>query len=155
MVKGALLRPFPSVPTSSPRPQIYSFDPFANLTSSQRHLVLGGEALLWSEQASPENLDSLAWQVPPRRALVQHPTDEAAVVTGRELQLRRKSFGQVPRAKRAMQMSCHDCTIGGVYNDIECSRRRELTLSRHPRRAGTALCSAGFAPRRCSLITAR
>ncbi|GAA5918632.1 hypothetical protein JCM6882_007887 [Rhodosporidiobolus microsporus] len=39
----------------------YSFDPFANLTADQQTLVLGGQALLWSEQASPENLDSLAW----------------------------------------------------------------------------------------------
>ncbi|GAA5980843.1 hypothetical protein JCM10908_003888 [Rhodotorula pacifica] len=41
--------------------KVYSFDPYRNLTSEQRDLVLGGEALLWSEQASPENLDELAW----------------------------------------------------------------------------------------------
>ena len=41
--------------------QIYSFDPYGNLTDAQRHLILGGEALLWSEQAGPENFESLAW----------------------------------------------------------------------------------------------
>lgn len=41
--------------------KIYSFDPFASLDDSQYSLVLGGEALLWSEQAGPENLDSIAW----------------------------------------------------------------------------------------------
>ncbi|GAA6022189.1 hypothetical protein JCM10207_003937 [Rhodosporidiobolus poonsookiae] len=41
--------------------KIYSFDPFSNLTESQKPLVLGGQSLLWAEQASPENLDSLAW----------------------------------------------------------------------------------------------
>ncbi|OBZ65102.1 Beta-hexosaminidase 2 [Grifola frondosa] len=39
----------------------YSFDPLANLTASQYHLVLGGQMPLWSEQSSPENLDSIVW----------------------------------------------------------------------------------------------
>lgn len=41
--------------------QAYSFDPYHNLTKAQHRLVLGGETLLWSEQAGPENLDSIAW----------------------------------------------------------------------------------------------
>ncbi|GAA5873098.1 hypothetical protein JCM3774_000341 [Rhodotorula dairenensis] len=41
--------------------KVYSFDPYRNLRKSQRHLVLGGEALLWSEQAGPENVEALAW----------------------------------------------------------------------------------------------
>lgn len=40
----------------------YSFDPFANLTTpTQQALVLGGEALLWTEQSSPSNLDPIVW----------------------------------------------------------------------------------------------
>ncbi|KAI5481434.1 beta-hexosaminidase [Pseudohyphozyma bogoriensis] len=41
--------------------QVYSFDPYNNITEAQRPLILGGQSLLWSEQASPENLESLAW----------------------------------------------------------------------------------------------
>lgn len=41
--------------------QAYSFDPFANLTESQKSLVLGGEQLLWTEQSGPENVDSIVW----------------------------------------------------------------------------------------------
>ncbi|ORY69311.1 glycoside hydrolase family 20 protein [Leucosporidium creatinivorum] len=41
--------------------KIYSFDPFASLDELQHSQVLGGEALLWTEQAGPENLDSIAW----------------------------------------------------------------------------------------------
>lgn len=41
----------------------YSFDPYANLSADQEHLVLGGQALLWSEQADPNNLDAIAWSV--------------------------------------------------------------------------------------------
>ncbi|KPV78194.1 glycoside hydrolase family 20 protein [Rhodotorula graminis WP1] len=39
----------------------YSFDPYLDLDLAQRHLVLGGEALVWSEQAGPANLDSISW----------------------------------------------------------------------------------------------
>ncbi|EJC98414.1 N-acetylhexosaminidase [Fomitiporia mediterranea MF3/22] len=39
----------------------YSFDPYGNLTSDQYPLVLGGESLLWTEQSSPENMDSIIW----------------------------------------------------------------------------------------------
>ncbi|TDL19714.1 N-acetylhexosaminidase [Rickenella mellea] len=39
----------------------YSFDPLANITRKEKDLVLGGEHLLWTEQASPHNLDSIAW----------------------------------------------------------------------------------------------
>ncbi|KAI5118086.1 hypothetical protein M0805_007736 [Coniferiporia weirii] len=39
----------------------YSFDPYQNLTASQQSLVLGGQQLLWTEQAGPQNLDSIVW----------------------------------------------------------------------------------------------
>ncbi|KAL0572960.1 Glucosamine-6-phosphate isomerase (Glucosamine-6-phosphate deaminase) (GNPDA) (GlcN6P deaminase) [Marasmius crinis-equi] len=39
----------------------YSFDPLANLTSSQASLVLGGQSLLWTEQSGPNNLDATVW----------------------------------------------------------------------------------------------
>ncbi|KAH9813312.1 family 20 glycoside hydrolase [Melampsora americana] len=41
--------------------KIYSFDPYGNITHSQRKLVLGGQVSLWSEQADGQNLDSLIW----------------------------------------------------------------------------------------------
>ncbi|KIP03087.1 glycoside hydrolase family 20 protein [Phlebiopsis gigantea 11061_1 CR5-6] len=39
----------------------YTFDPLANITESQQHLVMGGQQLLWTEQSGPENLDAIAW----------------------------------------------------------------------------------------------
>ncbi|KAI0785103.1 N-acetylhexosaminidase [Abortiporus biennis] len=39
----------------------YTFDPMANISASQSHLVLGGQQLLWTEQSSPTNLDSIVW----------------------------------------------------------------------------------------------
>ncbi|KAF6755877.1 beta-hexosaminidase [Ephemerocybe angulata] len=44
----------------------YTFDPLASLTKDQASLVLGGQQLLWAEQSSPENLDSIVW---PRAAV--------------------------------------------------------------------------------------
>ncbi|KAJ2926079.1 hypothetical protein H1R20_g11013, partial [Candolleomyces eurysporus] len=39
----------------------YSFNPVAGLTEAQKKLVLGGQHLLWAEQAGPSNLDSIVW----------------------------------------------------------------------------------------------
>ncbi|KZT12170.1 glycoside hydrolase family 20 protein [Laetiporus sulphureus 93-53] len=39
----------------------YTFDPLANLTSDQYHLVVGGQQNLWTEQSSPSNLDPIVW----------------------------------------------------------------------------------------------
>ncbi|KAI1788839.1 beta-hexosaminidase [Ganoderma leucocontextum] len=39
----------------------YTFDPQANISASQAHLVLGGEQALWTEQSGPENLDPIVW----------------------------------------------------------------------------------------------
>lgn len=41
--------------------KIYSFDPYANITAEQEHLVVGGDALLWTEQANPGSMDSYIW----------------------------------------------------------------------------------------------
>ena len=41
--------------------QSYVFDPVANLTEAQKELVLGGQHLLWIEQAGPQNLDPIVW----------------------------------------------------------------------------------------------
>ncbi|KAF8333584.1 N-acetylhexosaminidase [Cantharellus anzutake] len=44
----------------------YTFDPQASIPDTQKHLVLGGQQLLWTEQSSPASLDSIAW---PRAAV--------------------------------------------------------------------------------------
>ena len=40
---------------------MYSFQPFAGLTTDQHSLVLGGQNLLWTEQSDPSNLDPISW----------------------------------------------------------------------------------------------
>ncbi|KAJ7644651.1 N-acetylhexosaminidase [Roridomyces roridus] len=39
----------------------YTFDPVANLTTTEADLVLGGQSLLWAEQSSRESLDATIW----------------------------------------------------------------------------------------------
>ncbi|CAG8576455.1 4891_t:CDS:2 [Diversispora eburnea] len=41
--------------------KIYSFNPINGLTDDEAKLVIGGEALLWSEQADPNNFEQLLW----------------------------------------------------------------------------------------------
>jgi hexosaminidase len=54
-----------------PAARHYAVDPMsdaaANLTPDQQQLILGGEACLWSEYVSPENIDSRIW---PRAAAI-------------------------------------------------------------------------------------
>ncbi|CAG8623445.1 8972_t:CDS:2, partial [Cetraspora pellucida] len=40
---------------------IYSYNPIEGLTDEEAKLIIGGEVLLWSEQADPTNLDILLW----------------------------------------------------------------------------------------------
>ncbi|KAF7357419.1 Beta-hexosaminidase [Mycena sanguinolenta] len=39
----------------------YTFNPLANISAAQTHLVLGGQQLLWTEQSDPSNLDPIVW----------------------------------------------------------------------------------------------
>ncbi|KAK7023082.1 beta-hexosaminidase [Favolaschia claudopus] len=39
----------------------YTFNPLANISAAQKHLVLGGQQLLWTEQSDPNNLDPIVW----------------------------------------------------------------------------------------------
>lgn len=40
---------------------IYSYDPLAGVPSAQQHLVIGGEAHMWSQQVDPMNVDQMVW----------------------------------------------------------------------------------------------
>jgi hexosaminidase len=55
----------------SPASQHYQVDPFAdgaaNLSEAEKQRVLGGEACMWAEWVSPENIDSRIW---PRTAAI-------------------------------------------------------------------------------------
>ncbi len=54
-----------------PASRHYAVDPIsgaaANLTPEEKHRILGGEACMWSEYVSPENIDSRIW---PRTAAI-------------------------------------------------------------------------------------
>ncbi|KAG9008520.1 N-acetyl-glucosamine-6-phosphate deacetylase [Tulasnella sp. JGI-2019a] len=41
--------------------KIYSFDPYANLTTTEQALVAGGQTALWSEQSDTDSLDEKLW----------------------------------------------------------------------------------------------
>lgn len=60
LAKGTALS-HPSLSKYLWRSQAYSFDPYSNITESQRDLILGGQQLLWTEQSSPHNIDPIVW----------------------------------------------------------------------------------------------
>lgn len=45
----------------------YSLDPLAGIEDGKRHLVIGGEAHIWSEQTDEFNFDGVVW---PRASMV-------------------------------------------------------------------------------------
>lgn len=71
---GSWLDPDPANPDSSVKPpyldwaapyknwrQIYSYDPFHNVTEEQKRLIAGGEACLWGELTDSVNLEQKLW----------------------------------------------------------------------------------------------
>jgi hexosaminidase len=46
---------------------LVSFDPYKGVKANQRHLVLGGQTVLWSETTDETNVDSKIW---PRAAAI-------------------------------------------------------------------------------------
>lgn len=40
---------------------IYSYDPYTGVPEEEHHLIIGGEAHMWSEQTDPANIDRMVW----------------------------------------------------------------------------------------------
>ncbi|TNY19585.1 beta-hexosaminidase [Rhodotorula diobovata] len=101
----------------------YSFDPYLDLDVEQRHLVLGGEALVWSEQASPENLDSISW--PRAAAAAEVFWTGGAVAPGERsigealARLHDWRYRAVCRGVRATALQPHWCALRPGSCDLE------------------------------------
>ncbi|GLB38159.1 putative beta-hexosaminidase [Lyophyllum shimeji] len=94
----------------------YTFDPLANLSTAQQSLVLGGQQLLWTEQSSPENLDSIVW---PRAATSAEvfwtgatlPDGTARNVDAALPRLHDIRYRMVRRGVRAIALQPHFCAL--------------------------------------------
>ncbi|KAJ3512227.1 hypothetical protein NLJ89_g3643 [Agrocybe chaxingu] len=94
----------------------YSFDPLANLTAAEVPFVLGGQQLLWAEQSSPENLDSIVWPRAAASAEVfwtgstlpdgSRPSSTSALPRLHDLRYR-----MVQRGIRAIALQPHWCAL--------------------------------------------
>ncbi|KAJ7205637.1 N-acetylhexosaminidase [Mycena rebaudengoi] len=102
----------------------YTFNPLANLTAAQTHLVLGGQQLLWTEQSDPQNLDPIVW---PRAA-----TSAEVFWTGATLpdgtpldgqralpRLHELRYRMVQRGVRAIQLQPQWCVLRPGLCDID------------------------------------
>ncbi|KAJ7626638.1 beta-hexosaminidase [Mycena polygramma] len=94
----------------------YTFNPLANISASQAHLVLGGQQLLWTEQSDAQNLDSIVW---PRAATSAEifwtgaTRSDGAPLEGTEAlpRLHELRYRMVQRGVRAIQLQPHWCVL--------------------------------------------
>ncbi|KAJ7062316.1 N-acetylhexosaminidase [Mycena amicta] len=93
----------------------YTFNPLANLTAAQTHLVLGGQQLLWAEQSDANNLDSIAW---PRAAVsaevfwsAKQPNGKALDGSEAQARLHDVRFRMVQRGVRAIALQPRWCAV--------------------------------------------
>ncbi|KAJ2924124.1 hypothetical protein H1R20_g12964, partial [Candolleomyces eurysporus] len=94
----------------------YAFDPLARFSSAEASLVLGGQQLLWTEQASPENLDPIIW---PRAAVSSevfwtgphHPSGQFRTVAEALHRLHDVRFRMVQRGVRAIPLQPQWCAL--------------------------------------------
>ncbi|CAA7261525.1 unnamed protein product [Cyclocybe aegerita] len=94
----------------------YSFNPLANLIAAEVPFVLGGQQLLWAEQSSPENLDSIVWPRAAASAEVfwtgatlpdgSRPSSTSALPRLHDLRYR-----MVQRGIRAIALQPHWCAL--------------------------------------------
>ncbi|RXW23790.1 hypothetical protein EST38_g2063 [Candolleomyces aberdarensis] len=117
----------------------YAFDPLAKLSSAEASLVLGGQQLLWTEQASPENLDPIVW---PRAAVSseifwtgpRHPSGQFRTVAEALHRLHDVRFRMVQRGVSAIPLQPQWCALrpgqcdsGGLPSTIWGFALKKLT----------------------------
>lgn len=98
--------------------RIYSFDPTANVTAEQQHLVMGGQTLLWSEQSDPSNLDPFSW---PRAAAAAEVFWTGA----------KHGIGQARSAKEALPR-LHEWRFRAVERGVKAIPLQPEWCARHP-----------------------
>lgn len=92
--------------------RIYSFDPYRNVTVSQRKQVFGGQALLWSEQADDQNVESVIWPRALSTAEVYWTgEDRPRSVTEALPRIHDMRYRLVQRGVRATPLQPHWCAV--------------------------------------------
>ncbi|WAR54570.1 hypothetical protein PtB15_4B187 [Puccinia triticina] len=93
--------------------KIYSFDPYKNVAPAQHHQVLGGQALLWSEQTDEQNMDAIIWPRALATAEVYWTgnTGRARSVTEALPRMHDMRYRIVQRGVRAAPLQPHWCAV--------------------------------------------
>jgi len=92
--------------------KIYSFDPYKDVATSQRKQILGGQALLWSEQTDEQNMDSIIWPRALSTAeLYWTGTERVRSVTEALPRMHDMRYRLVQRGIRATPLQPHWCAL--------------------------------------------
>ncbi|KAI0321327.1 N-acetylhexosaminidase [Amylostereum chailletii] len=89
----------------------YSVDPFANLTTKQTSRIVGGQHLLWTEQSSPANMDSITWPRAAAGAEVFWTGSRRGNVSVALPRLHDVAFRMVQRGVRAIPLQPEWCAL--------------------------------------------
>ena len=147
------------IKSSSLRPQVYSFDPYANVTDSQQHLIVGGQhtlTLSTRTRSDKANLQARHFSGRNKRIL-----GLSTRMSGRGQPLLQRSGGRVRRPRTGpfgtLPRPFHDCTTGGewVSSALSLSRDHSRMLSRTRVTTGTEPSNAASARSRSSPSIAR
>ncbi|CCL99454.1 uncharacterized protein FIBRA_01472 [Fibroporia radiculosa] len=95
----------------------YTFDPYANLTSDQYHLIMGGQANIWTEQTDSSNIQSIVW---PRAASSAEVfwTGPGGNGTTALPRLHALTFRMVQRGLKAIPLQPYWCAIRPYECDL-------------------------------------
>ncbi|CCM03742.1 uncharacterized protein FIBRA_05888 [Fibroporia radiculosa] len=95
----------------------YTFDPYANLTSDQYHLIMGGQANIWTEQTDSSNIQSIIW---PRAASSAEVfwTGPGGNGTAALPRLHALTFRMIQRGLKAIPLQPYWCAIRAHECDL-------------------------------------
>ncbi|KAL4080857.1 glycoside hydrolase family 20 protein [Scleroderma citrinum] len=101
----------------------YTYDPLANLTEAQYHLVLGGEQILWAEQSGPQNLEPIVWPRAASSAEIfwssKQPSGDALDVTEALPRLHDLRYRMVQRGVNAIPLQPQWCALRPHLCDLD------------------------------------
>ncbi|EFP91266.2 uncharacterized protein PGTG_17123 [Puccinia graminis f. sp. tritici CRL 75-36-700-3] len=106
--------------------KIYSFDPYKNVEQHRHKQVLGGQALLWSEQTDEQNMDGIIWPRALSTAEVYWTGNQHARSVSEALpRMHDMRYRLVQRGVRAAPLQPHWCALRPGQCDLPAGTQED------------------------------